>query len=174
MCSGSVDMALYKIQEHPDAITPCQSRVPRRLTINHTVRYNVWNSWTFEHRKGYSKPRKKSCRRYNQSRYPENEVCPYSSDSTEEGVRTSQSNSRSMRCSRCIFREVKQVSASASRRRIVVDKAIRRSLRHPHQLPQVLPLTVAVAAGGKGAVVHAAIHQEVGAVLRPRALLYRR
>ena len=173
MCSGSVDMALYKIQEHPDAITPCQSRVPRRLTINHTVRYNVWNSWSLEHRKGYSKPRKKPCRRYNQSRYPENEVCPYSSDSTEEGVRTSQSNSRSNLCSRCVFREVKQVSVSTSGR-IIVDNAIRRSQQRPHQLPQVLPLIVAVAAGGKGAVVHAATHQEVGAPLHPRVLLHRR
>ena len=53
-----------------------------------------------------------------------------------------------------------------------VDKAIRRSQWHRHQLQQVHPLTVA--AGDMGAAVRVATYQEVGAQLHPRALPYRR
>ncbi len=74
------------------------------------------------------------------------------------------------------FREVKQVSASASGRNgpyCSLTKPIHRNRQqHPHQLLQALPLSVPAAV--KGAVEGAATRQGVAAALRPRALLHRR
>ena len=205
MCSGSVAMALYKLQVHPRMIIlvallwpgtqPYQSRdaqIKRRLwphaesIINHW--HNVWNTWTFEHRKGHSKPRKNTRSRHDQSRHPENEVYPHSSHSTEERVRivTSQSQFAVGPClaHECTMNHFQGGQASQCiclQKNKSVDKAIRRSQRHPHQRPQPLPLTVAVAvaAGDKGAAARAATHQEAGTrppppLLHLRALLHRR